>query len=66
MKARLTQSVIRGDGEVLNPGTIIDGPLALDFVSAGLAIPVKEDRKETAELTLEKRESATVSKAKKG
>jgi len=64
VKARLTQSVIRGS-EVLNPGDIIEGDLALDFLSAGLAVPVKEDRKETATLTNEKRERATVSKAKK-
>jgi len=56
--------VIRGS-EVLNPGDIIEGDLALDFLSAGLAVPVKEDRKETATLTNEKRERATVSKAKK-
>ena len=65
MKARLTQSVIRGS-EVLNPGDIIEGDLAKDFMIAGLAVPVKEDRVETAQLTNEKRERATVTKAKKG
>lgn len=65
MRAKLITALIRGS-EVRNPGEIVEGKEAMELCACGFAVPVKEDRVETAQLTNEKRERATVSKAKKG
>ncbi len=65
MRARLTTALIRGSF-IRNPGEIVEGKEAMELCAIGYAIPIKEDRVETAVLTHEKRERATVTKAKKG
>lgn len=51
MKARLITGLIRGS-EVLDPGQIVEGKEAADFITAGLAVPIKEEpvKPETAAL----------------
>ncbi|MGQ2972060.1 MAG: hypothetical protein ACT6QM_05995 [Brevundimonas mediterranea] len=44
----------------------MEGKEAMELCAIGYAIPIKEDRIETAVMTHEKRERATVTKAKKG